>query len=105
MIVHSDLIGRSEPVVLVKLCGGIPEGFHGEWKTVGTDKVVEFKSKYYRAYGAHGNDPFCMSIEALLDYHSLLHFYYIMYNYKCVSCIILYYREDKYRNSFFPVAL
>lgn len=43
----------------MKICGDIPEGFHGDWKLAGTDKVVEFRKKYYRAYGAHGNDPFC----------------------------------------------
>ena len=47
--------------VLVKICGEIPEGFHGDWKLASTDKVVEFRKRYYRAYGAHGNDPFCKS--------------------------------------------
>ena len=49
-------------MVLVKPCSDIPPGFHGDWKLSGTDKMVEFRKRYYRAYGVHGNDPFCMYI-------------------------------------------
>lgn len=48
--------------ISVKSCTEIPYGFRGDWKVRGSDKIVEFRAKYYRVHGSQGNDPFCMSL-------------------------------------------
>lgn len=52
---------------VVKVCSSIPATFHGDWIVTSSAKTVEFRKDFYRAYGSHGNDPFCKLLSIIFD--------------------------------------
>ncbi|KAF6030879.1 hypothetical protein EB796_010808 [Bugula neritina] len=68
LLPKGDAVARASGDLSMKVCKTIPHGFLGEWKLERSERVVEFRSSYYRAYGAAGKDPFWRTNEELPFY-------------------------------------